>query len=130
MVFGVFDGLHSGHRHFLKEAKKYGNKLIVVVAPDKVVSSLKKRRARKGERARREAVSRIPGVYKAVLGDKAQGSYTVVKRYRPDVICLGYDQDWLKNDLEEKIFKKLLLLIRLIQLAPHRPHELHTSLIK
>lgn len=34
MVFGVFDGLHPGHRAFLRQARKKGDKLIVVVARD------------------------------------------------------------------------------------------------
>ena len=130
MVFGVFDGLHPGHLHFFKETKKYGDKLIVVVARDKAVFSLKKKNPKKGERSRLAAVRRISGVEKAVLGDRVQSSYTVVKKYRPDVICLGYDQDWLKRDLEEKINLGLLPKIELIQITPHQPEELHSSLLR
>ena len=34
MTFGSFDVLHKGHEHYLKEAKSYGDYLIVVVARD------------------------------------------------------------------------------------------------
>jgi len=32
MVFGVFDGLHEGHKSFLRQARKYGGELRAVVA--------------------------------------------------------------------------------------------------
>ena len=44
MVFGTFDGIHDGHRHFLREAKKQGEELIVAVSKDEVVQKLKNRK--------------------------------------------------------------------------------------
>ena len=41
MASGVFDLLHSGHLHFLEEARKLGDELIVVVATDKTVREKK-----------------------------------------------------------------------------------------
>jgi cytidyltransferase-like protein len=41
MVFGTFDGIHDGHRYFLNEAKKFGDKLVVAVAKDTTVKTLK-----------------------------------------------------------------------------------------
>lgn len=130
MVFGVFDRLHEGHRYFLKKAKKYGGKLIVVVARDKAAFSLKKRNPEEGELSRLAAVGRIPGVYKAVLGDKAKGSYTVVKRYKPYIICLGYDQKLLGDDLLAKMRLRKIPRVRLILLKSHRPDKFHTSKMK
>ncbi|MEE9489142.1 MAG: adenylyltransferase/cytidyltransferase family protein, partial [Thermoplasmata archaeon] len=37
MASGVFDLLHTGHLHYLEEAKKLGDELIVVVARDSTV---------------------------------------------------------------------------------------------
>ena len=34
MAFGAFDGVHRGHIHYLKEAKRLGDRLIVAVSPD------------------------------------------------------------------------------------------------
>ena len=126
MVFGVFDRLHKGHLYFLDQAKKYGQ-VIAVVARDDTVAELKKRAPLQSERQRINALKGL--VAKAVWGDKVQGSYAVLKRYRPDIICLGYDQGWLKNDLEEKMKNGLLPKIKLIQLTPHWPEELHSSLL-
>ena len=41
LVFGSFDLLHEGHKHFFNEAKKLGNTLYVVVAKDSSIKSFK-----------------------------------------------------------------------------------------
>ena len=41
MATGTFDILHLGHIYFLKEAKKLGDKLVVIVATDSTVRRLK-----------------------------------------------------------------------------------------
>ena len=40
-VFGVFDGIHAGHQDFLRQAREYGDELVVIVARDKSVTQLK-----------------------------------------------------------------------------------------
>jgi len=51
----------------------------------------------------REDDPRLIDVTRAVLGDRVLGAYQVIKKYKPDIICLGYDQDALGEDLEEKM---------------------------
>ena len=41
LVFGTFDILPPGHLYFLREAKKHGEHLTVVVTPSAVVKQLK-----------------------------------------------------------------------------------------
>ena len=41
MASGVFDILHTGHVHYLSEAKKLGDELVVVVATDATVKRRK-----------------------------------------------------------------------------------------
>ena len=41
MASGTFDLLHMGHIYYLKESKKLGDKLIVVVACDETVKKMK-----------------------------------------------------------------------------------------
>lgn len=130
MVFGVFDRLHAGHRAFLKQAKQYGRELIVVVARDSAVRKLKNSKPKQNEWTRLHAVQKVRGVSRAVLGDQRQSTYVVVKKYKPDIICFGYDQYWLKKDLREKITKKMLPAIQLAELTPHYPDKLHTSLLQ
>ena len=42
LATGVFDILHPGHVHFLTEAKKLGDELVVVVARDSVAQKMKR----------------------------------------------------------------------------------------
>ena len=41
MVFGAFDGLHPGHLDFFRQAKEYGDTLVVSVGTDKNVEKIK-----------------------------------------------------------------------------------------
>ena len=41
MVFGTFDGLHPGHLSYFKQARKYGDYLIAIVALDENVLQFK-----------------------------------------------------------------------------------------
>jgi len=45
LVFGTFDGLHDGHRFFLTEARKLGDRLIASVATDEIVERIKKQKS-------------------------------------------------------------------------------------
>lgn len=129
MVFGVFDVLHPGHRSFLEQARHYGN-LIVVVARDSTVTLLKRKRPRFSERVRVAHLKRELGKSaKIILGDKVMGKYTALKRYRPNVICLGYDQDILARDLRTRMRAHTLPRILFRRLKPHKPHRFHSSVL-
>ena len=102
LVFGSFDVLHLGHLHFFTQAKKHGSKLAVVVARD---SSIKKNKGRKpffSENERVKLVDSLKQVDKAVLGNR-HDHHKIIKKIKPDVIVLGYDQ---LVDLK-KLFEKL-----------------------
>lgn len=98
VVFGVFDILHPGHLYFLQQAKKYGNHLTVVVTRKTRVRAEKKHTPVFDERERLKMVFALKEVDRAVLGDR-QGEWNVLKRLRPDVVCVGYDQNqsWIKK---------------------------------
>jgi len=70
VVFGVFDLLHPGHLYFLREARKHGDHLTVVVTRDTRVRAEKNHTPVFTERERLEMVAALKGVDKAVLGDK------------------------------------------------------------
>lgn len=128
MVFGVFDRFHLGHLSFLLQARRHG-KVIVAVARDNAVGELKKKKPRQNEQDRARALKKLPFISRVLLGDKRQGSYGILKKYKPNIICLGYDQDMLARDLTKKMQKKLLPGIPLIRLTPYRPNKFHTSLM-
>lgn len=130
MVFGVFDGIHAGHRAFLRQARKFGRELIVVVARDSAVLKLKHKLPLNRERRRLQIVRKIKGVSRAMFGDRKQGSYMVIKKYRPHLICLGYDQKMLGRDLRSKMRCGLIPSIPLRYLNPYQPVKLHSSLLR
>lgn len=105
MVFGVFDTFHLGHQFFLKSALNLskGGRFVVVVARDVVVQHLKNKTPRYGEQERIDAVQKFLPEATVVIGDERQGSYDVVKRYKPDMIVLGFDQQQLAADLKAKM---------------------------
>ena len=104
MASGVFDLLHSGHLHFLEEAKKLGDELIVVVATDKTVRE-KKHEPITNEDMRLKMVSALRPVAQAVLG-KEGDMYEIVSELKPDIIALGFDQthdeEQIAKDLAER----------------------------
>lgn len=131
VVFGVFDLLHPGHVSFLKQARKKGNELIVVVARDAAVKKLKKKEPHYSERERVAHIRKeFPRGVRVVLGDKRMGAYGAIKRYQPDVICVGYDQRALKADLQQRMQDGLLPRMRIVRLRPHKPRTFHTALLR
>ncbi len=95
MAFGSFDILHPGHIKYLGDARKLGDRLVVVVARDESIMRFKKRRPVLKEAERLRIVSALKVVDSATLGSRIsrrQDLYSVLLRYRPDVIALGYDQ--------------------------------------
>jgi FAD synthetase len=125
MVFGTFDLLHAGHTYFFTQAKKHGNRLIVVVARDATVVAMKGRASVQTEQERRAAVAGCPVVDEAIIGnsiDKLQ----VVREYTPDVICLGYDQSsTITQALERANFG-----IQIIRLEPYQADRYKSSIIR
>ncbi|HYM40517.1 MAG TPA: adenylyltransferase/cytidyltransferase family protein [Thermoplasmata archaeon] len=90
MATGVFDLLHTGHVHFLTEARRLGDELVVVVARDSTARRFKHEPIM-GEASRVQLVAALKPVDRAVLGH--EGSiYEILDEIRPDVIALGFDQ--------------------------------------
>ena len=92
MVFGVFDGLHAGHQHFLKAAASKTEKLIVVVTRDDVSYNRKGFKPQRGELERVKALKSFDPSFTVVLGDLHDDDWHVVDEYDPERIFLGYDQ--------------------------------------
>jgi len=118
MVFGTFDIVHKGHLYFLEQAKKYGDYLIVVLARDKTVKDLKKRKPFYNEKRRKNNLERVRFIDKVVLGS-LHDKYEVIKKEKPDIICLGYDQKAFTQGLKKEL-KKRNLKIRIIRLKPYK----------
>lgn len=103
MVFGTFDGVHNGHRAFLAQAKRQGDWLIAVVCHDHVAAEIKGKEPQLPFEERLELLKREDEVDVAVAGDPEKGTWGVVKKFKPDVIAFGYDQEAAKRDLEDHL---------------------------
>jgi FAD synthetase len=113
LCFGTFDGLHPGHISFLRQARKYGDYLVVVIARDKNVKKLKGKYPVQNELERFKNIKKNSLVDEAILG-KEEIDYDIIKEINPDVICLGYDQK-----VDEKKIKKLYNK-KIIRLLPYK----------
>ena len=102
MAFGKFVLVHSGHLHYLEQAKSYVDELIVVVASDSTVEKTRGKVFVPAEQ-RREVIAALKPVDKAVIGDDGD-FYRPVAEHKPDVLVLGPDQevdeDKIAYDLE------------------------------
>ena len=88
---GVFDIIHPGHIHTLNAAKALGDVLVVAIATDKTAQKMKKRQPLHNQELRRELVSCLSMVDKAIVGHE-DDIFETVKAIKPDIIVLGYDQ--------------------------------------
>ena len=116
MATGTFDILHMGHIYFLKEAKKLGDKLYVIVACDSTVRKLKHEPVTP-EKMRLEIIKELKIVDEAFLGHK-DDMYEVVKEIKPDIIALGYDQIYNAEDIEHEL-KKRNLKVQVVRLPKY-----------
>ena len=128
MVFGVFDLLHDGHRHFLLEAKKLAGKLIVAVAPDSIVANLKGRQPRNSLSIRIKNLEAKNLADSIVVGDTALGNWNVINRYAPDVIALGYDQKELAETLQHFMLQNHITT-RIVFIEPYKDGTLHSHIL-
>lgn len=100
MVFGTFDGIHGGHRAFIREALSCGDYLIAVVAQDETCKQLKGASPRRNVEERCRDLRKEPGVSRVVEGDTELSVWKVLEKHRPQIVAIGYDQQPLKEGIE------------------------------
>ncbi len=104
MATGTFDILHMGHIYYLKEAKKFGDKLAVVVATDSTVRKLKHEPITPQE-IRLNLVKELRMVDEAYIGYE-DDNYKIVSEIKPDIIALGFDQVHDENEIKIQLKKR------------------------
>ncbi|MEM2937978.1 MAG: adenylyltransferase/cytidyltransferase family protein, partial [Thermoplasmata archaeon] len=118
----VFDILHPGHIFFLEEAKKLGNELVVVVARDSTARKLKHQPIM-NEDVRLKMVTALKPVDIAILGHE-DDIFKTVEEIKPDIIVLGYDQNFDEKYIEEEC-KKRGLKVTVIRLPKYTESDLN-----
>lgn len=122
MVFGVFDGLHAGHQYLLIECEKRCEQLIVVVTLDTVVSLLKNHPPKYSYEERVEAIRNFNPNLTIVPSDPTLGGWSILDRYNPDIIFLGYDQEAIAREMK-RLHKSFFII------DSHHPDTLHSSIL-
>lgn len=128
MIFGTFDIVHQGHITFFHQAKKLGDVLIAVVARDARAESIKKKKLLYTEKERKRFLECIRCIDQVVLGSRTD-VYQIIKKIKPDVIALGYDQQHFTDILSEKI-NEFQLKTKVIRLKSHKPEHFKTQKIR
>ena len=117
---GVFDIIHPGHIHTLNAAKALGGVLIVAVATDKTAEKMKKRSPLHNQELRRELVSYLSMVDKAIVGHE-DDIFQTVKEVKPNIIVLGYDQVHQEKFISDGC-KRINLNVEIVRLETPVPH--------
>lgn len=95
-VSGGFDPIHSGHTRYIRESRKLGDKLIVILNNDNWLMN-KKGYMFMSECERKEVLEAILGVDRVVLtdhvlGEEDQSVCRALREIRPDVFANGGDR--------------------------------------
>ena|ERR1051326_3774315 len=111
LVWGTFDLLHNGHKLFLKKASLFGN-LFVIIIPDNIVFQNKIRLPIEDAAIRKLKVERLNYVKQAFI-DCIEEGLLCIDSIKPNILCFGYDQDkvWediLLKELDRKGYKVLV----------------------
>jgi len=117
---GVFDIIHPGHIHTLNAAKALGGVLVVAVATDKTAEKMKKRSPLHNQELRRELVSCLSMVDKAIVGHE-DDIFQTVKEIKPNIIVLGYDQVHQEKFISDGC-KRINLNVEIVRLESPVPH--------
>lgn len=128
IVFGTFDIFHDGHRNFIQQAKKHGDFLRVVVARDDTVLKVKGYKPKHSEQERINIIKKSALAGEVVLGS-LDDKYEVIRDYKPDIICLGYDQKFFVKALRKKLNEADLSRTKIVKLEPYKPEIYKSSIL-
>jgi len=113
MATGVFDLIHTGHISYLQQARSMGDELVVVVACDDTVRR-NKHEPITPDTMRVRIVESLKPVDIAVIG-KHGDMFNTVRELDPDIIVLGFDQNFKEDELRESLKREGLDHIRVVR---------------
>jgi FAD synthetase len=130
MVFGTFDGLHKGHLNFFRQAKNLAKNsfLIVSIARDKNVFKIKKEKSLFSEKQRFNLIKKCKLADKVVFS--GLNNYLAhIKKEKPDIIALGYDQKAYVQELKKDL-KNKKINIKIVRLKSYKKNIYKNYLLK
>jgi len=126
MAFGSFDILHEGHESYLKEAKSFGDKLIVIVARDENIMRFKGKKSKHDENYRLNQVKKLNFVDEAVLGHTGN-IFEVLEEFKPNIVCLGYDQKTVEEEKLKEELEKRNIKAEIVRAKPYKEDVFKSS---
>jgi rfaE bifunctional protein nucleotidyltransferase chain/domain len=103
-ISGSFDILHNGHIQLLKEAKKQGDILLVLLNSDKSIKGYKgPLHPINSQKNRAQILSSLESVDFVLLFDDLVPN-KILEKIKPNIHCNG--QDWGKNCIEKETVEK------------------------
>ena len=128
IAFGTFDHFHAGHESYLKQAKELGDYLIVIIALDRTVKSIKGHLPTHYEKHRLNAIKKSTIADKVTLGEN-EDKYAVIRHFKPAIIALGYDQFAFTFRLKKFLIDNKLDS-KVVRLKAYKPTVYKSSLIR
>lgn len=125
LAFGTFDILHPGHTRALKEAKKLGEHLTVIIARDATVKKIKGKKVVFNEKVRLKNLKKLNIADKVRLGSLGNKHQVIIDE-KPDVIALGYDQNFFVDNLNKIIDKN----VKIVRLKSYKPKVYKSSKLR
>lgn len=104
LCHGVFDLLHPGHISHLKEARGFGEKLVVTVTPDRYVNKGPGRPVF-SERLRLETLSELECVDYVALSE-CPTAVEIIRKLKPDIYVKGKEYESASSDVTGNITRE------------------------
>jgi FAD synthetase len=130
IAFGAFDPLHAGHKDFLQQAKALGEWLLVIVARDSAILTLKGYEPFQAEAERLSAVAELESVDEARLGSPTAHHYELLRDENFDVVVLGYDQRPSEDEIRHILRDFGKDQVAVVRLKPFHPEKYKSTLIR
>lgn len=128
ITFWTFDTVHDGHNFYLSQAKKYGDTLITILATDKNVEKIKWHTASKSITQRMADVTSL-WFSDLVIEWNEENHLEWLETYKPQVVCLWYDQSWFFQELIHYMDENNIAL-EIIRIPAYKPDKYKSSIIK
>lgn len=129
LTFGSFDYIHCGHKHYLGQAKRYWKTLITILARDSRIQQIKWSLPLHTQEERKKQVKALWISDIIHIWDE-YNPFIWLEKYKPSVICLGYDQRGKLVEALESEIQRLRLQTEIIRIGPLRPETYKSSLLK
>lgn len=124
MCFGTFDIFHPGHEFYLREAKKFAQRMTVVIARDARVILWKWKTPIDDEDTRLIRVQEAFPDAHVILGDSSD-IFAPLRTLTPDLLAFGYDQR-----VPEDRIRELFPDIAIVRIGDYETDKYKSSLLR